>query len=194
MSALTSHNTSAPLTSPQPGRDSEQPRHLKLVKQLRRHSAMSRRKLTVFISLLLGVVVLQLALATVMMQDAYRAESLKSERLELQRERTAAIEVADAASSPQQIAQRATKIGMVPSGGYVFLNLDSGTVEGDRGQAGEVAKPINPALVENKAAEPETPEAEKAKPEKRDGAGASRQTPPKPAVPSEFELGSPETH
>ncbi|MFD2673758.1 hypothetical protein [Gulosibacter bifidus] len=194
MSALTQPITAVPSTAV-PARETDRNRraHLRLVESIRERTVMSRRKLVIFIGTVLGVVVLQLALATVTMQDAYRAESLKKERLELQRERTAAIEQSDAAASPQQLAERATEIGMVPSAGFVYLDVQTGAIQGDSAMAGQAAAPIDPSLVENKAAE--AIEAEHAKdPKKKDGSGASQAKPAKPAVPSEFELRSPETH
>lgn len=192
MSAMNSHFKAVSATQPAASNPSRP--HLRLVESFRQHTVMSRRKLATFISVLLGVVVLQLTLATVMMQDAYRAEDLKAQRVEIERERTAAIEAADAAASPQQLAERATNIGMVPSNGYAYLNIASGTIEGDSAQAGQTAAAIDPGLVENKAADPVEQEFQKAEPGKKSPAGASNEPPAEPAVPSEFELRSPETH
>lgn len=192
MSAMTNPVMSSPAVRPATGGAKSQQRHLRLVEQLRQRPAVSRRKLTMFLAVLCAVVIAQLALATLMMQDAYRADALKAERLELQRERTAALEIADAAASPQQLAQRATEIGMVPSTGYAYLDVERKTVQHDPDRAAEFAKPINPSLVENKAAQSDKKDDSDAT--KRDDNGASQPEPVEPAVPSEFELRTPQTH
>ncbi|MFD2759025.1 hypothetical protein [Gulosibacter faecalis] len=154
----------------------------------------SGRMLVVALVALLIAFFVQLALSTVIIQDAYRADDLESQQLELEREHTAALEASDAAASPQHLAERATELGMVPSTGNSYLDLNTNSlvdaVEGSVVAGGGSA--IDPSLVPNGVLDSKDDEAAEA--EKDSEGGASSKEEAEPAVPSEFELSSPSTH
>lgn len=164
---------------------------LRLIPGLRRRPNISGRMIVIAVVVLLGAFAIQLALSMAIIQDAYRADDLESQQLELEREHTAALEASDAASSPQQLAQQATDLGMVPSTGNSYLDLATSQIVDSGNGAPAQASPIDPSLVPNQVLESE----ESAKDaENADGSGASNTKADEPAVPSEFELSSPSTH
>lgn len=183
MTAATSPSKQPQTTAPRP--------KLRLIPGLRRRPNISGRMIAVAIVALLVAFAIQLALSMVIIQDAYRADDLEGQQLELEREHTAALEAADAASSPQALAQQATELGMVPSTGNSYLDLATNKIVDAGTQGPAYSSPIDPSLVPNQVLEPD----EKAQEAEKDGAdGASGSQADEPAVPSEFELSSPSTH
>ena len=183
MTAVTAPSKQPQTTAPRP--------KLRLIPGLRRRPNISGRMIVIALLMLLGAFAVQLTLSMVIIQDAYRADDLEGQQLELEREHTAALEAADAASSPQALAQQATELGMVPSTGNSYLDLAKNEIVDTASQVPAQASPIDPSLVPNQVLEPD----QKAKEAEKAGAvGASDSQADEPAVPSEFELSSPSTH
>jgi hypothetical protein len=102
---------------------------------------------------LLGLLVLNTALA----QDAFRLHTLKQESRALEDREEALRREVEAAQSPQELAGRATELGMVPAGPPAFLRLADGAVLGSTAPA---EAPVDPeAAAEGTPAE-ETPAEE----------------------------------
>ncbi|SJM65459.1 hypothetical protein [Gulosibacter sp. 10] len=157
---------------------------LRLVEGLRGVARISQRGVWVALGLIAIAFVVQLWLSSVIVEDAYRADTLEQQHIELEREHTAALEQANAAASPQHLASEATELGMVPAGGSAFLDLDSNSVVSDGASTAPLSA-VEPDLVGNAVLDPEA--------ELREDAGASEENPAQPAVPSEFEMDSPST-
>jgi len=142
-----------------------------------------------------GVLVAQLGLSIVISQGAYEVDTLTTRQTQLDRERSAAYEGLSSISSPQNLAQQATALGMVPAGGAQQLDLATGALVDVDGEAAPRA-PINPALVTNEALNPTAPNAANhnyAPPAAPAAPGGSAATGPNGGVPSITELGAPRT-
>lgn len=75
----------------------------------------------------------QLLLSIVVSQGAYEIDSLQSQQKDLLRTQEALNEKFDLLSSTQHLAENAAKLGMVPNGSPLFLNLATGAVAGAPG-------------------------------------------------------------
>ena len=105
------------------------PTYLRLVAARRSSAARTPFVVMVVLILLTGLLGL-LALNTVLAQDAFTLHSLQvSSRQLADREQALQRQVADL-QSPQSLAARATRLGMVPGGPPAFLRLADGTVLG----------------------------------------------------------------
>ncbi|RRJ86267.1 hypothetical protein EG850_09185 [Gulosibacter macacae] len=185
MSAVAQPRTTATAPAREPA---ARPR-LRLIEGLQPRSLVSGRGVVIALVVLGVIFGVQLALSLVVIQGAYAEDALESQRIELQRERTAAQEQVDALASPQHLAELATGLGMVPSSGTNTLDLATGAVTGST--EGTTARgPINPALVPNSITNGERDAAERTKPATPGGLAPNSAA---PAVPSEFELVSPNT-
>jgi hypothetical protein len=80
---------------------------------------------------LLGLLVLNTALA----QDAFRLHTLKQDARALEDREEALRRDVEALRSPQELATRATELGMVPAGPPAFLRLSDGAVLGSTAPA-----------------------------------------------------------
>jgi hypothetical protein len=79
----------------------------------------------------IGVILLgQLLLSIWIADGAYQVHSLQGQTVQLQREQSALNEQLDQLNSPQSIAARAEKLGMVASGDPAYLDLGTGAVTG----------------------------------------------------------------
>lgn len=105
------------------------PTYLRLVAARRSSAAKTPFVVMVVLILLTGLLGL-LALNTVLAQDAFALHSLQvSSRVLADREQALQRQVADL-QSPQSLAARATRQGMVPGGWPAFLRLSDGKVLG----------------------------------------------------------------
>jgi len=108
---------------------SPRPAYLRLVAARRSSAAKTPFVVVVVLILVTGLLGL-LALNTVLAQDAFRLHSLQvSSRVLADREQALQRQVADL-QSPQSLAARATRLGMVPGGPPAFLRLPDGKVLG----------------------------------------------------------------
>lgn len=90
----------------------------------------------------IGVILFgQLLLSIWIADGAYQVHSLQSQQLQLQRTQHALDEQLGQLGSPQSIAQRAEKLGMVQSGNPAYLDLSTGAVSGtpSAGDTGVIA-------------------------------------------------------
>ena len=108
---------------------SPRPAYLRLVAARRSSAARTPFVLVVVLILVTGLLGL-LALNTVLAQDAFKLHALQvSSRVLADREQALQRQVADL-QSPQSLAARATRLGMVQGGPPAFLRLPDGTVLG----------------------------------------------------------------
>ena len=105
---------------------------------------------------LLGLLVLNTALA----QDAFTLHTLKQESRALEDREEALRREVEARRSPQELASRATELGMVPAGPPAFLRLSDGAVLGSATPA--EAPQAEPQDAPAAAAEDDTAEADEA--------------------------------
>jgi hypothetical protein len=75
----------------------------------------------------------QLLLSIAVSDGAYQIDSLQSQQKDLLRTQEALGEKFDLLSSTQHLAENAAKLGMVPNGSPLFLNLATGAVAGAPG-------------------------------------------------------------
>jgi len=116
------------------------PAYLRLVAARRSSAAKTPFVVVVVLILVTGLLGL-LALNTVLAQDAFRLHSLQvSSRVLADREQALQRQVADL-QSPQSLAARATRLGMVQGGPPAFLRLSDGKVLGAP-EPGTAALPI----------------------------------------------------
>ena len=107
----------------------QRPSYLRLVAARRSSAAKPPFVVVVVLILVTGLLGL-LALNTVLAQDAFRLHALQvSSRVLADREQALQRQVADL-QSPQSLAARATRLGMVPGGPPAFLVLPDGKVLG----------------------------------------------------------------
>lgn len=178
MSAATQTSPVRPTRPPRP--------RLRLVEGLRSATKISRRGVWIAVAIVILAFGLQLLLSMVIIQDAYLTDELEQQHLELEREHTAALEITDVQQSPQHLAEQATELGMVPASDTAFLDLEAQTVTGGD-TATEPREQVDPSLVPNAILNPEVPD------EQSDANGESSEESTEPAVPSEFEMSSPNT-
>jgi len=106
-------------------------RHLEAVE---RRDARQRKPrvfyATVAVATVFVIVVVQLLLSVGVTQGAYRIESLQSSKASLSRSLQAASEKVGTLSSPQNLAAKASALGMVDGNSPAYLRLSNGTVAG----------------------------------------------------------------
>ena len=190
MSAATN---ARPRTSATPIREHDAPRRpvLRLIEGgAAARSMFTGRAVAAALAAIGGVFVAQLALSMLLIQGAYTEDALTGQKLEAQREHTAAMEQVNAVASPQHLAELATAIGMVPQANPEVLDLETGSLIAGTGTAAVTSGPLNTSLVPNAITNGDRDAAEK---EKLEQFGASRPTATKSDVSSEFELQAPTT-
>lgn len=90
-----------------------------------------RTAVVVLALLLLGVGLLTLLLInTALAQGSFRLHDLQATSSQLADEQQALQEAIDTAAAPQELAQQARRLGMVPSESTAFVRLSDGTVLG----------------------------------------------------------------
>lgn len=99
---------------------------LRLVPDLSRGEQVDRKAFVIFLSLV-GVVglLLLLGINTMLAQDAFELRRLQAQATTLSDQREAVMREIAIASSPEDLARRATAAGMVPSLSPRFLSLVS---------------------------------------------------------------------
>lgn len=128
---------------------------LRLVPQ-RRSQAAKTPFAVVLVVLLVGGLLGLLMLNTLVAQDSFTLHDLAKQSRALQlREQQLAGQV-EAMQAPGQLAQRATKLGMVPGGPPAFLRLPDGRVLGKPSKGRVVVTPVapTPAPASTAAAKP----------------------------------------
>jgi hypothetical protein len=175
-------------TAPDPRRPARE-RHLEAVDS----RAARRRKPTLFyaavsVGAVFAIVATQLMLSIGVSQSAYQIASLQSSKVSLAQDLQAATERVDMLSSPQNLAAKASALGMVGGNSPAYLRLSTGTVIGAPAPARGTAAPGSRILVPNALLPtPETP-AKKGAPSANDPAGQ------RAPVAWEGALPSPSTH
>jgi len=148
---------------------------LRLVPQ-RRSKAAKTPFAVVLVVLLVGGLLGLLLLNTLVAQDSFTLHDLSAQSRQLQlREQQLASQLEDL-QAPEQLADRATKLGMVPGGPPAFLRLPDGRVLGKATKGKAVPKPATKT-----ATAPATTNAARpapAKPRSSTTWTAPRQTPP----------------
>jgi hypothetical protein len=169
---------------------SPRPAYLRLVAARRSTAAKTPFVLVVVLILVTGLLGL-LALNTVLAQDAFKLHALQvSSRVLADREQALQRQVADL-QSPQSLAARATRLGMVPGGPPAFLQLPDGKVLGAP-EPGAEPLPIvvtAPATVKSVAkhvrvAKPKLPGGWQATPHKSAPTGSTTWTAPRRTKPA----------
>ena len=164
---------------------------LRLVEGVQNGKLFRGRSVAFALCALGGVFAIQLGLSMTLISGAYAEDELVGQKIELQREHTAAMEDVNAVSSPQHLAELATGLGMVPQVNPQVLDTEQQhIVAGTEAGGAAAAKPLNTALVPNSILTGERDEAERIKVEQ---SGASQPKAPKSDVSSEFELKTPTT-
>ena len=151
---------------------------LRLVPQ-RRSQAAKTPFAVVLVVLLVGGLLGLLVLNTLVAQGSFTLHDLSSRSRALQlREQQLAGQV-QSEQAPGQLADRATKLGMVPGGPPAFLRLSDGAVLGKPTKGQAVAKPVAPPPTTATTATTTTPQpARSAAPSGSTTWTAPRQTPP----------------
>lgn len=102
---------------------------LRLVPDLNTGEKADRKTFVIFLSIIGAVGLLMLlAINTMLAQDAFELHRLQVQATTLSDEREAVMRQIDLASSPEELAARATAEGMVPSQSPRFLSLNSSSV------------------------------------------------------------------
>lgn len=99
---------------------------LRLVPDVKTGEKADRKTFVIFLSLIgvVGLLVL-LTINTMLAQDAFELHRLQAQAMTLSDQREAVMRQIDFASSPEELAARATAEGMVPSLSPRFLSLNS---------------------------------------------------------------------
>lgn len=99
---------------------------LRLVPDLNAGEKADRKTFIMFLSIIGAVGLLMLlAINTMLAQDAFELHRLQAQATTLSDQREAVMRQIDLASSPEELAARATAEGMVPSQSPRFLSLNS---------------------------------------------------------------------
>lgn len=97
---------------------------LRLVPDLNNGEQADRKSFVIFLSLVGAIgLLLLLAINTMLAQDAFELHRLQAQATSLSDQREAVMRQIANASSPEELAQRATAAGMVPSQSPRFLSL-----------------------------------------------------------------------
>lgn len=99
---------------------------LRLVPDLNTGEKADRKTFVIFLSIIgaIGLLML-LAINTMLAQDAFELRRLQAQATTLSDQREALMRQIDLASSPEELATRATAEGMMPSQSPRFLTLNS---------------------------------------------------------------------
>ncbi len=102
---------------------------LRLVPDLNTGEKADRKTFVIFLSIIgaIGLLML-LAINTMLAQDAFELRRLQTQAITLSDQREAVMRQIDLASSPEELAARATAEGMVPSQSPRFLTLNSSSL------------------------------------------------------------------
>jgi len=102
---------------------------LRLVPDLNTREKADRKTFVIFLSAIgvIGLLIL-LVINTMLAQDAFELHRLQAQATTLSDQREAVMRQIDFASSPEELAARATAAGMVPSQSPRFLTLNSSPV------------------------------------------------------------------
>lgn len=84
----------------------------------------------VCVAILVGALLAALALTTSMAATAYTMRDRQAELADLQQAELELASAVEAVSAPQAVMDRALALGLVPSEGTVYVNLDAGTLLG----------------------------------------------------------------
>ena len=110
------------------------PRHVEIVTtKAQRRARPKVAYAVVTVASLFLIFAAQLLLSIVVSQGAYQIASLQSQQKDLLRTQESLNEQADLLSSTQHLAANAAKLGMVPNGSPLFLDLTTGAVAGAPG-------------------------------------------------------------
>lgn len=121
-------NTAAPRL---PGEDRAEPRHLKLAPIARRKLGRSPVVASLMaVGIVLAILATQLGLSIAISQGAYEARALEVEQRDLSRVERVLSQNVDKLSSPQNLAENATALGMVQNARPATLRLSDGVVLG----------------------------------------------------------------
>lgn len=102
---------------------------LRLVPDLNTGEKADRKTFVIFLSIIgaIGLLML-LAINTMLAQDAFELRRLQAQATTLSDQREALMRQIDLASSPEELATRATAEGMMPSQSPRFLTLNSSSL------------------------------------------------------------------
>jgi hypothetical protein len=118
----------------------------------RRSQAAKTPFAVVLVVLLVGGLLGLLLLNTLVAQDSFTLHDLAAQSRELQlREQQLAGQL-QAVQAPEQLATRATKLGMVPGGPPAFLRLPDGRVLGKATKGKAQPRPVVPKTTSSSAA------------------------------------------
>lgn len=107
---------------------------LRLVPDLNTGEKADRKTFVIFLSIIGAVGLLMLlAINTMLAQDAFELHRLQVQATTLSDQREAVMRQIDLASSPEELAARATAEGMVPSQSPRFLSLNSSLTTTSKG-------------------------------------------------------------
>ncbi|HEY3292440.1 MAG TPA: hypothetical protein VGJ85_02270 [Candidatus Nanopelagicaceae bacterium] len=99
---------------------------LRLVPDIKAGEKADRKTFVIFLSSIGAIgLLLLLAINTMLAQDAFELHRLQAQATTLSDQREAVMRQIDFASSPEELAARATAQGMVPSQSPRFLTLNS---------------------------------------------------------------------
>jgi hypothetical protein len=98
---------------------------LRLVPELNNGAKADRKTFVIFLSIIGGIgLLVLLTINTLLAQDAFELAHLQTQATTLSDQREAVMHQIDLASSPEELATRATSLGMIPSQSPRFLTLD----------------------------------------------------------------------
>jgi len=126
----------------------------------------------------------QLLLSIVVSDGAYQIASLQSQQKDLLRTQQSLSEKFDLLSSTQHLAANAAKLGMVPNGSPLFLNLATGAVSGAPGTVdptgcgGSCNLVANSLLTGVPLTQPPAPQAQTTTAQQSSASGTSPSQPP----------------
>ena len=177
-----------PLQSPREA-PNEQPRHIEIVSTRRQRRARPRIIYAlVAVAGLFVILMAQLLLSIVLSDGAYKISSLQSEQKNLARDQQTLTESLHVLQSPQNLAARATGLGMVLDGtGAGWMRLSDGAIlQAPTGSgSATTADPTAQALITNALLTPDVLAAEAATAKAPDpGTPAAAVTPGTPGAPA----------
>jgi hypothetical protein len=139
----------------------------------------------------IGVILLgQLLLSIWIADGAYEMHSLQSQTVQLQREQSALNEQLDQLGSPQSIAARAERLGMVASGNPAYLDVATGAVTGTPSAGTQGLVGATGDLVPNSLVDPNSIALQNGQAQQTPADGASSS---QPSSPDDSVIASPTT-
>ncbi|UOE44864.1 hypothetical protein [Agromyces larvae] len=175
---------------------------LRPVPQAERRKAPRLVYAIIAIGALASIVVAQLLLSLALTEGAYEIDGYQMQQIKLEREEQKLREDLDRLESPQNIAQNAESIGMVPGTNPVYLQLSNGAVLGQPSVAeggAQASGPLVPnSLIDGVPPVNELPQQETPAQKPGTGAGGAEATgggaAADPAPPVADALPTPATH